>query len=169
MNSYRPVERPLSIVPIIKIRNNLVSQIFIKIFSFGTMERSASSLLSLIMDKVTFAEVIHRPMFPCRWETSTQPQQPGYTPKSDSKMPRHGNKPTHPGVGNRTPTNPGPQSGGTKWAHPRELRHPKIEALMDPVMAKVGNHITIRDILRGGNISINDLPRLPKYQDSSGH
>jgi hypothetical protein len=38
---------------------------------------------------------------------------------------------------------------------------------MDPVMAKVGNCFAIWDILRGGNISINNLPRLTKYQDST--
>jgi hypothetical protein len=31
----------------------------------------------------------------------------------------------------------------------------------------VGNCFAIRDVLRGGNVLINDLPRLPKYQDSS--
>ncbi len=124
-------------------------------------------LLSLIMDKVMFAEVIHRLTFPREWEISTQPQQPGYMPKTDAKAPHNGNKPMHPGVGDRTQTNPGPQPGETKWIHPRKLRHSKIKALTDPVLAKVGNCFAIWDILRGGNVSINNLPRLPEYQDSS--
>jgi hypothetical protein len=127
-----------------------------------------SSLLSLIMDKVMFAEVIHRPTFPCKWEISIQPQHTGYMPKTDPKVLRHSNKLTHPGAGDRAQTNPGPQPSGTKWIHPRELRHTKIKALIDPVLARGGNRFAIRDILRGGNVSINDLPRLPKYQESSG-
>ncbi len=134
----------------------------------GNWRDPPSSLQSLIMDKVMFAEVIHRPTFPHKWEISTQPQQPGYMPKTDAKAPRNSNKPTHPGAGDRTQTNPGPQPGGTKWIHPRELRHSKIKALIDPVLARLGNCFTIWDFLRGGNVSINDLPRLPKYQDSSG-
>ena len=44
----------------------------------------------------------------------------------------------------------------------------KNQSSNDPVLAKVGNCFTIWGILRGGNVSINNLPRLPKYQDSSG-
>ncbi len=120
------------------------------------------------MDKVMFAEVIHHPTFPCKWEISTQPQHPGYMPKTDAKVPRHGNEPTHPGARDRAQTNPGPQPSRTKWIHPRKLRHTKIKALIDPVLARVGNRFAIWDILRGGNVLSNDLPRLPKYQDSSG-
>jgi hypothetical protein len=46
-----------------------------------------SMLLSLIMDKFMFSEVIHRPIFPRKWETSTQPQHPGYMLKTDPKAP----------------------------------------------------------------------------------
>jgi hypothetical protein len=35
----------------------------------------------------------------------------GYTPKTDGKAPRNGNKPMQPGVGIRTQTNPDPQPG----------------------------------------------------------
>ncbi len=120
------------------------------------------------MDKVMFAEVIHHLTFPRKWEISTQLQQLGYMPKTDAKAPQNSNEPTHPGAGDRTQTNPGPQPGGTKWIHPHKLRHLKIKALIDPVLARVRNCFAIWDILRGGNVSINDLPRLPKYQDSSG-
>ncbi len=133
----------------------------------GNWRDPPRSLLSLIMDKVMFAEVIHRLTFPCKWEISTQPQQPGYMQKTDGKAPQNGDKLMHPGAGDRTQTNPGAQSIGTKWIHPRKLRHSIIKALIDPVLAKVGNCFAIWDILRGGNVSINDLPRLPKYQDSS--
>ncbi len=89
-------------------------------------------------------------------------------PKTDAKAPRNGNKLMHPGAGDRTQTNPGPQPDRTKWIHPCKLWNSKIEALIDPVLAREGNCFAIQDILRGGNVSINDLPRLPKYQDSSG-
>jgi hypothetical protein len=78
-------------------------------------------LLNLIMDKLMFAEVIHHPTFPLELEISTQPQQPGYMPKINPKVPRHKNKPTHPGVGDRITSNPGPQPGKIKWVHLREL------------------------------------------------
>jgi hypothetical protein len=106
----------------------------------GNWRDPPSLLLSLIMNKVMFAEVIHRLTFPHEWERSTQPQQPGYMPKTDAKAPRNGSKPMHLGVADRTQTNPGPQPGRTKWIHPRKLRHSKIKALIDPVLAKVGNH-----------------------------
>ena len=89
-------------------------------------------------------------------------------PKTDPKVPRHNNKPTHLGVGDRIATNPGPQPGKIKWVHLWELWHLKIKALMNPVMAKVGNSFAIWDILRGSNVLIKDLPILQKYQDNSG-
>ncbi len=133
----------------------------------GNWRDPPSLLLSLIMNKVMFAEVIHCLTFPCKWEISTQPQQPCYMPKTDAKAPQNGNKHMLPGAGDRTQTNLGPQSSGTKWIHPHELQHSKIKALIDPVLARVGNRFVIWNILRGGNVLINDLPTLPKYQDSS--
>jgi hypothetical protein len=97
-----------------------------------------SLLLSLIMDKVMFAEVIHHPTFPSEWEIITQLQQPGYTPKTDGKAPRNGDKPTHPGVRDRTRTNPGPQPVGTKWIHPCELRHSKNHSSNRPSLSQSG-------------------------------
>jgi hypothetical protein len=102
----------------VKLSQDLVS---------GNWRDLPSLLLSLIMDKVMFAEVIHRPTFPRKWEISTQPQQPGYMPKTNAKAPQNGNKLMHPGVGDRTQTNQGPQPGGTKWIHPRKLRHSKTK------------------------------------------
>jgi hypothetical protein len=98
------------------------------------------------MDKVMFAEVIHCPTFLRKWEVSTQPQHPGYMPKTDPKAQQHGDKSTHPVDGEMAQTNPGPQTSGTKWIHPRELRHAKIKALIDPVVARVGNCFAIWDI-----------------------
>ena len=108
----------------VKLSQDLVS---------GNWRDPPNLLLSLIMDKVMLAEVIHRPTFPYEWELSTQPQQPGYMPKTDAKVPQNGNKPTHAGAGDRKQTNPGPQPGGTKWIHTHKLRHSKIKALIDPV------------------------------------
>jgi hypothetical protein len=62
----------------VKLSQDLVS---------GHWRDPPSSLLSLIMDKVMFAEVIHCPTFLCKWEISTQPQYPDYMPKTDPKAP----------------------------------------------------------------------------------
>ncbi len=73
-----------------------------------------------------------------KWEIITQPQQPGYMPKTDGNAPQNGNKPTHPGVGDRTQTNPDPLPGGTKWIHPRELRHTKNQRFNRPSLSQSG-------------------------------
>ncbi len=53
---------------------------------------------------------------------------------------------------------------------PKRASTPKNQSTtMDPVMAKVGNHFAIWDILRGGNVLINNLHMIPRYQDSRGH
>jgi hypothetical protein len=55
----------------------------------------------------------------------------------------------------------------TAWTSPKEARHPKIEALMDPLLAK-DFRISVKTVCRAGNMPMYELPTLPKYRDSTG-
>jgi hypothetical protein len=78
----------------------------------------------------------------------------------------------HQGDGKGNPYQPGAQyQQGRKitptWTSPREAQHPKIKALMDPLLAK-DFCISVKAICQACNVPMYDLPGLPKYQDSTG-
>ncbi len=55
----------------------------------------------------------------------------------------------------------------TAWTSPKEARHPKIKALMDPLLAK-DFRISVKTVCQAGNTPMYELPTLPKYRDSTG-
>jgi hypothetical protein len=143
------------------------------------------SLLNLIMDKVMFAEPIMRPTYPTEWEhvevplpgrqnEQRDPQRFGY------RIPQPQGQ-GDPGVGQGGANQQGqyqqglhhqggpgqvkgsPQQGIT----PRDARHPKIKALLDPLLAK-DNRISVKTICQASGVQIYDMPGLQKYRDSSG-
>jgi hypothetical protein len=55
----------------------------------------------------------------------------------------------------------------TAWTSPKEARHPKIKALMDPLLAK-DFCILVKTVCQAGNTPMYEFPTLPKYRDSTG-
>jgi hypothetical protein len=53
------------------------------------------------------------------------------------------------------------------FTSPREARHPKIKALMDPLLAK-DFCILVKTLCQACNTPMYKLPGLPKYRDSTG-
>ncbi len=52
--------------------------------------------------------------------------------------------------------------------HPKELRHPLIKALSDPILEKYGPRYAIKKILDANNTSFNQLPTIPKFVSHNG-
>ena len=144
-----------------------------------------TSLLNLIMDKVMFAEPIMRPTYPTEWEHIEVP--PPTRQNEQREPPRFGYRNAQPlgqgelGEGRsgayqqaqyqqgqhqqgRQGQVKGPPQQGT---HPRDARHPKIKALLDPLLAK-DNRISVKTICQASGVQIYDMPGLQKYRDTSG-
>jgi hypothetical protein len=137
-----------------------------------------TSLLYLIMDKVMFTEQIIRPTFPSEWETVVEPLPThrgnqrtggGTSQTGDCSQPRGGG---NQGGNQGNPYQQGEQCQQgqktmTAWTSPKEARHPKIKALMDPLLAK-DFCISVKTVCQAGNTPMYELPTLPKYRDSTG-
>jgi hypothetical protein len=61
------------------------------------------------------------------------------------------------------------QSRGTQqqWTNQCDARHPKIKALIDPLLAK-DNRIPVKAICQASRVQLYDMPGLQKYRDSTG-
>ena len=140
-----------------------------------------TSLLNLIMDKVMFAEPIMRPTYPTEWEQvevppptrqtehrfgyrSTQPQGQGEPAEGRSGTYQQAQHQQGQHQQGRQGQVRGSQHQGTT---PRDARHPKIKALLDPLLAK-DNRISVKTICHASGVQIYDMPGLQKYRDSNG-
>ena len=145
-----------------------------------------TSLLNLIMDKVMFAEPIQRPTYPTEWEhvevtpptrqneqqiqprfgyRSTQPQGQGDTGEGRSGTYQQAQyQQGQPQQGRQGHVKGSQHQRGTT---PRDARHPKIKALIDPLLAK-DNRISVKTICQASGVQIYDMPGLQKYRDSNG-
>jgi hypothetical protein len=148
---------------------------------FGWKDRP-TSLLNLILDKVMFAKPIMRPTFPIKWEyvepppASQQTEQQGGAPRfGDCAQPQEGSNQDKGRGGSyqqgnqyqqgQTGGNQYQQQGRGKpqqWTNPRNACHPKIKALIDPLLAK-DNQIAVKAICQASRVPIYDLPVLQKY------
>ncbi len=128
-----------------------------------------TSLLNLILDrKVMFAEPIMHPTFPIKWEYTVEPPPATRHSKQRGGTPRFGDHAQPQGGGDqgkgkggsyqqgnqyqqgRTGGNQYQQQGrGTPqpWTSPRNACHPKIKALIDPLLAK-DNQISVKQFAR---------------------
>jgi hypothetical protein len=146
-----------------------------------------TSLLNLILDKVMFAPIM-RPTFPIEWEYTMEPlpdacqnKQQGGTPCFGDRVQPQGGSDQGKGKGGayqhgnqyqqgRTGGNQYQQQGRGNlqpWTSPRDVRHPKIKALINPLLTK-DNQISVKAICRACGIPMYDLPGLAKYCDSTG-
>ncbi len=148
-----------------------------------------TSLLNLILDKVMFAEPIMRPTFPIKWQYTMEPPPVERQNEQQGGTPRIGDRAQPQGGGNqgkgkgaayqhgnqyqqgRTGGNQHQQQGcgnPQPWTSPRDARHPKIKALIDPLLTK-DNRISVKAICRACGVPMCNLPGLAKYRDSTGH
>jgi hypothetical protein len=116
-----------------------------------------TSLLNLILDKVMFSKPIMRPTFPIKWEYTVEPlpatcqnEQQGGTPRFGDRAQLQGGSNQGEGKGGAYQHGNQYQQGWTggnqyqqqscgnlqPWTSPRDARHPKIKALIDPLLAK---------------------------------
>ncbi len=146
-----------------------------------------TALLNLILDKVMFAEPIMCPTFPIKWEYTMEPLPATRHNKQRGGTPRFGDRTQPQGGGNqgegkggsyqqgnqyqqgRTGGNQYQQQGSGNpqpWTSPRDARHPKIKALIDPLLAK-DNQISVKVICQACGVPMYNLPGLAKYCDST--
>jgi hypothetical protein len=153
---------------------------------FGWKDHS-TSLLNLILDKVMFAKPIMCPTFPIEWEYKEPPPASRQT-EQQGGAPRFGDRVQPQGGGNQGKGRGGPYQQGNQyqqgrtvgnqyrqqgrgklqqWTKPGDARHPKIKALIDPLLAK-DNQVAVKAICQANGVPIYDLPVLQKYQDNTG-
>jgi hypothetical protein len=134
-----------------------------------------SSLLSLIMDKVMFAEQIMQPTFRTDWETvvespiNNQGNQRGGTPRTGECLQPRGGGNQGDRRGNPCQQRAQYQQGRKPmlaFTSPREARHP-TKVLMDPLLAK-DFCILVKTLCQACNTPMYKLPGHPKYRDNTG-
>jgi hypothetical protein len=139
-----------------------------------------TSLLNLILEKVMFAEPILRPNYPTEWDyvepppATHQNKQRGGTPCfGDRTQPQGAREQGKGRVGlyqqGQYQQGRNGQIRGTQqqWTNPRDARHPKIKALIDPLLAK-DNRIPVKAICQASGVQLYDMPGLQKYRNSTG-
>jgi hypothetical protein len=135
-------------------------------FAPGTTYQFSVSCLDLITDAVRNALPVQRATFPKQWITPVVQE----VPMAGRQMQRGQNQmPTIP-LPAGWPTNPPQQQGqqGSPKAPPEDVRHPKIQLLMDPYLARYNNYINLSAILTAANKQMVDLPSLPNYCTPTG-
>ncbi len=117
-----------------------------------------------------------RPTFLTDWETVVESpinnrgnQQGGTLQTGDCLQPRGGG---NQGDGRGNPYQQGAQyqqecKPTPAFTSPREARHPKIKALMDPLLAK-DFCILVKTLCQACNTPMYEFSGLPKYRDSTG-
>jgi hypothetical protein len=143
------------------------------------------------MDKVMFAEPIMRPTSPIEWEYTVEPPPAARQDKQWGGTPHFGDHAQPQGGGDQGEGKGGAYQHGNQYQQgwtggnqyqqqgrgnpqpwmsprPRDARHPKIKALIDPLLAK-DNQISVKAICRACGIPMYNLPGLAKYRDSTGH
>jgi hypothetical protein len=139
-----------------------------------------TSLLNLILEKVMFAEPILWPTYPTEWDymepppATCQNEQRGGTPRFGDRTQPQGAREQGKGRGGsyqqgQYQQGRNGQSRGTQqqWTNPRNARHPKIKALIIPLLAK-DNRIPVKAIYQASKVQLYDMPDLQKYCNSTG-
>jgi hypothetical protein len=136
-------------------------------FAPGLTFQFSVSCLDSITDAVQNALPVQWATFPRQWMTpvvqgipvTTRQGQRGQTPIPTVPPPIGwlANPPQQQG-----------QQGAQRKSPPEDIRHPKIQALMDPYLTKYNNYINLSAILTAANKRMADLPSLPNYCTPSG-
>jgi hypothetical protein len=129
------------------------------------------------------------PTFPIKWEHTMEPPPTARQNKQREGTPRFGDRAQPQGGGNQGKGKGGAYQhdnqyqqgwmGGNQyqqqgcgnpqpWASPRDACHPKIKALINPLLAK-DNQISLQAICRACSVPMYGLPGLTKYYDSTGY
>ncbi len=138
-------------------------------FTPGTQFQFLVSCLDLITDAVHNALPMQRATFLKQWAMQVI-QEPPAAAKQTQRPVAH-QMPTIPPP-SRWGTSPQRQQGGQQGlprkSPPKDIRHPKIKAMMDPYLAKYNNYINLSEILTASSKRITDLPTLPSYTTPTG-
>jgi hypothetical protein len=148
-----------------------------------------TSFLNLILNKVMFAEQIIHPTFPLEWETVVESpltsngynEQRGPIPCFGDRLQSHGGVNQGEGKGRQYPHGNQYQKSWTSgnqyqqqgrgnpqtWTSMRDACHPKIKALINPLLAK-DIQISVKAICQASNFPMYNLPGLAKYCNSTG-
>ncbi len=135
-----------------------------------------------------FAEPIMCPTFPIKWEYTveplpaarqnkqqggtlcfwdrTQPQGGGNQGKGKGGAYQHGNQYQQGWTGGNQYQQEG-HGNPQPWTSQRDARHPKIKALIDPLLPK-DNQISVKAICWACGVPMYNLQGLAKYRDSTG-
>jgi hypothetical protein len=140
----------------------------------GARVNFSVSLLELITNAVSNALLIQHAAFPREWIMPTPtPTGQGGGGFPIPRQPR-ASPPTH--WPNTTPANasapapaPAPASGGgPRKPVGKDIRNPKIKAIMDPYPQKYNNYINLSALLTASGRRMGDLPTLPQYCSPTG-
>ena len=126
------------------------------------------STIDSIIPSVKHRTRIERGSFPREWRTPerrSQPQLPPHAPGGGAPHPPPGTSP-FPG------TNGGGGGGGNKvvWrGHTNSHHvHPTLKKYMAEYLDKFNGKVMLGKILKGANLDMQDLPKIPKYTGNDG-
>jgi hypothetical protein len=135
-----------------------------------------------------FAKPIIHPTFLIEWEYTVEPPPAARQNEQRGETPRFGDRAQPQGGGDQGKGKGGASQHGNQyqqgwtggyqyqqqgrgnpqpWTSPRDARHPKIKALIDPLLAK-DDQISVKAICRACGVPMYNLPGLAKYHDSTG-